>query len=190
MESLFDIWSRRDPEWEIRYQTSIMDVFCDYGRGRNSLQSARSKPFGAGYEVYILAFFIGLYFDQPKPLVEDKAKRKKFGWPIQKWGSIEARSGRCSYEKLQLFIFAALVARTDIDFIALDKGQITARKAVDQLTEKMEQYANFGFSFMAEKMEEDPNFFFKETAFLQLFLSFLKEDNGINEDKEDELEDL
>lgn len=27
MESLFDLWSRRDPNWEIRYQESIMDVF-------------------------------------------------------------------------------------------------------------------------------------------------------------------
>mgnify|MGYP003401403531 len=31
-----------------------------------------------------------------------------------------------------------------------------------------------------EKMEEDPNYFFKETAFLKLFLSFL------NDKKEDE----
>lgn len=175
MESLFDVWSRRDPDWETRYQESIMDVFCDYGRGRNALQSARSKPFGAGYEMFIMAFFIGLYFNQTKPLVEDRGKRKKFGWPIQKWGNIENRLGRCSYEKLQKFIFAALVARTDVDFIALDKGKITVRKAVDQLIEKMEQYANFGFSFIAEKMENDPNFFFKETAFLHLFLSFLND---------------
>ena len=53
MESLFDVWSRRDPDWETRYQESIMDVFCDYGRGRNALQSARSKPFGAGYETFM-----------------------------------------------------------------------------------------------------------------------------------------
>ena len=48
MESLFDLWSRRDPNWEIRYQESIMDVFCDYGKGRNSFQAARGKFFGAG----------------------------------------------------------------------------------------------------------------------------------------------
>lgn len=187
MESLFDTWSRRDPEWETRYQASIMDVFCDYGKGRNSLQSARSKPFGAGYEIYIIAFFIGLYFDQTKPLVEDRAKRKKFGWPIQKWGNIEFRLGRCSYEKLQKFIFAALVARTNVDLIALDKGELTLRKIADQLIEKMEQYANFGFSYMAEKMEEDPNCFFKETAFLRLFLSFLKKDGAKKDEGVEEL---
>lgn len=34
---------------------------------------------------------------------------------------------------------------TDIDLIALDKGEISVKKVVDQLMDKMEQYANFGF---------------------------------------------
>lgn len=159
MESLFEIWCRKDPNWETRYQESIMDVFCDYGKGRNSLQYARGKYFGAGYEMFIIAFFIGLYFDQTKPL-SDKVKR--FGWPIQKWGNIESRLGRSAYGKIQKFMFAALIARTDIDFIALDKEQISTRKAVDMLMDKMEQYANFGFSYISEKMEDDPNFFSKK----------------------------
>lgn len=184
MESLFEKWSMRDPNWEIRYQESIMDVFCDYGKGRNSLQAARGKYFGAGYEIFIIAFFIGLYFDQTKPLVEDKAKVKHFGWAIQKWGNIESRLGRIPYDKIQKFIFAALVARTDVDLIALDKGETTCRKVVDQLMDKMEQYANFGFSYIAEKMEEDPNYFFKETAFLRLFLSFLKKEEADADDGE------
>lgn len=185
MENLFDIWSRRDPNWEIRYQESVMDVFCDYGKGRNSLLSARGKYFGAGYEMFIIAFFIGLYFDQTKPL-SDKVKR--FGWPIQKWGNIECRMGRCPYDKIQKFMFAALIARTDIDFIALDKGQITSRKVVDMLMDKMEQYANFGFSFIAEKMEDDPNHFFKETAFLHLFLSFLRPSDKPDDEALEDLE--
>lgn len=188
MDSLFDIWSKRDPNWETRYQESIMDVFCDYGKGRNSFQSARGKYFGAGYEMFIIAFFIGLYFDQTKPLVEDKAKIKHFGWAIQKWGNIDMRLGRHTYDKIQKFMFAALVARTDIDLIALDKGQTTPRKVVDMLMDKMEQYANFGFSFISEKMEDDPNYFFKETAFLHLFLSFLKKEE--KKDNDDELEEL
>ena len=40
---------------------------------------------------------------------------------------------------------------TDIDLIALDKGEISVKKIVDQLMDKMEQYANFGFSYMQEK---------------------------------------
>lgn len=188
MESLYDAWSRRNPEWETRYQESIMDVFTDYGRGSSQYQSARGKYFGAGYEAYILAFFIGLYHDQTKPLIEDKAKRKTCGQPIQYWGNQENRLGRTSYGQIREYIFAALVAKTDIDLIALDKGETTVRKVVDQLIEKMEQYANFGFSYMQEKMEVDPNYFFKETAFLHEFLSFLKPKEDA--DDEEELEEL
>lgn len=155
-----------------------MDVFTDYGRGTTQYQSARGKTFGAGYEIFIIAFFIGLYSNRTKPLIEDKAKRKSYGQPIQYWGNQENRLGRTSYGKIREYIFAALVARTDIDLIALDKGEVTVRKVVDQLVEKMEQYANFGFSFMKEKMEVYPNYFFKDMAFLHTFLSFLNQDGN------------
>jgi hypothetical protein len=189
MESLYDVWSRRNPEWETRYQESIMDVFTDYGRGSSQFQQVRGKSFGAGYEAFIIAFFIGLYFDQTKPLVEDKAKRKTLGQPIQYWGNIENRDKRTSYGQIREYIFAALIAKTDIDLVALDKGEITVRKVVDLLIEKMEQYANFGFNYMQEKMEVDPNYFFKETAFLHVFLSFLKPEENKDVDDE-ELEEL
>ena len=61
MESLYELWGKRNPQWEKRYQDSILEVFSDYGKGVNKYQDARGKIFGAGYEMYILAFFIGLY---------------------------------------------------------------------------------------------------------------------------------
>ena len=82
-------------------------------------------------------------------------------------------------------MYAALIARTDIDFIALDKGDITPRKAVDMLMDKMEQYANFGFDFIEEKLEDNPNYFFKETAFLRVFLGFLNVEEAEPEDADD-----
>lgn len=186
MDSLFEAWGNRNPEWEERYQQSIMDVFTDYGRGTTQFQQARGKTFGVGYEIFIVAFFIGLYSGQTKQLVEDRTKRKTYGQPIRYWGNIENRLGRMSYGKIREYMFAALVARTDIDLIALDKGKITERKAVDQLIGKMEEYANFGFSFIQEKMEVNPNFFFNETAFLRVFLSFLDADK----EGEEPLEEL
>jgi hypothetical protein len=53
----------------------------------------------------------------------------------------------------------------------------------------MEQFANFGFDFIKEKLEEDTNYFFKESAFLNVFTSFLIENND-SEDDNDEPEDL
>ena len=44
---------------------------------------------------------------------------------------------------------------------------------------------NYGFDFMLEKLEENPNYFFKETAFLRVFLDFLKK-----EEDDDSLDDV
>ena len=98
------------------------------------------------------------------------------------WGNIETRTGRSAYPRIREYMFAALIARTDIDFIALEKGEITARSVVDKMIEKMEQYANFGFDFIQEKLEDDPNHFFKDTAFLTVFQSF------IHKEQESEIE--
>lgn len=184
METLYELWCKRNPEWEERYQNSVISVFADYGKGVNKYQEARAKIFGAGYEVFILAFFIGLYYNKTKALIADKEQRKHFGWPISNWGTGEARLGRKQYPRLREYMFAALVARTDIDYIALDKGEISQRDVVDDLITKMEEYANYGFDFIEEKLNQNPNYFFKETAFLRVFLNFLKKD------KEDERDDI
>lgn len=157
---------------EKRYEDSIIKNFCDYGRGATSLREDRGKVFGGGYEIFIVAFFMGLYFNQKRPLTGDTQKRKTFGQPIQYWGNLDSVKGRKAYPKLREYIFTALVTRTDIDFIALEKGEITSRKAVDLLMQTMEEYANWGFHFMEDKLIDDPNYFFHETAFLEVFLAF------------------
>lgn len=187
MDSLYDLWAKRSPQCETRYQDSVISVFADYGKGTNSITELKGKTFGAGYEVYILAFFIGLYSDQCKPLVDDASKRKDFGWAISNWGTQESRLGRISYPLLREYMFAALIAKTDVDLLALDKGDIKSSKIVDQLIDKMEQYANFGFDFIKDKLEDDPNYFFKDTAFLRVFLSFLP---GVSSESPDDNEDL
>ena len=187
MENLYELWGNRNPNWEKRYAESIIDVFTDYGRGTTQFSDDRGKIFGAGYEIFIIAFFIGLYSNQTKALTEDKSKIKSYGYPIKNWGNQENKLGRMSYSQIREYMFAALVARTDIDFIALDKGEITPQRVVDQLINKMEQYANFGFDYIHERMEEQPDCFFKEGAFLQLFLEFLnKEEQGSIDSNDDD----
>lgn len=173
MEKLYDLWANRNPEYEIKYDESIIKTFCDYGRGTTVFQEARGKIFGAGYEILIIAFFIGLYKKQRKPLVGDTSKRKILGQPIKFWGNLDSKPGRVSYSNIRKYMFAALVARSDVDFIALDKGDITNRKAVDILMTTMEEYINWGLDYIAEKMEDNPNYFFKDTAFLRVFLDML-----------------
>lgn len=181
MEGLYELWAKRNPQWELKYE-ELINTFTDYGKGVNQYQDVRGKVFGAGYEIYIIAFFIGLYFNKVKPIVADSSKRKGFGQIIQYWGNIEARNFRIPYPQIKEYIFAALVARTDVDLIGLDKGEISAKKIVDELIDKMEGYANYGFSYMSQTMEDNPDFFFKDGAFLKLFLPFMT----INEAEEDE----
>lgn len=190
METLYELWGKRNPNWEEKYQDSVISVFADYGKGVNKFNEVKGKTFGAGYEVFILAFFIGLYNNQTKPLIEDSSKIKNFGWAISNWGTQESRLGRIQYPRLREYMFAALIARTDINLIALDKGEIKPAKVVDQLIDKMEQYANFGFSFIKDKLEDDPNYFFKDTAFLRVFLSFLPNTSPEGPNDEDEIEEL
>lgn len=172
IEKLYDIWARRNPNWEKRYEDSVVKNFSDYGKGVTNLGEAKGKIFGAGYEIFIIAFFIGIYYNQRRKLIDDSTKIKSLGQPIQFWGNIDSVRGRKAYPKLREYIFVALVARTDIDLIALDKGEITARKVVDALMQTMEEYANWGFHFIEDKLIDNPNYFYKDTAFLEVFLSF------------------
>ena len=187
MESLFDAWGKKNPEWEKKYAELLMEPFTDYGRGTSQYTVSRGKIFGAGYEMFIIGFFIGLYFDKTRKLPDERSKRKHFGHPIMFWGSQDgkAKLGRTSYKKIQDYMFAALVAKTDIDFISLEKGDTNVNDVANSLISKMEEYANYGFHYLEDMLENDPNSLFKESAFLKIFTSFICEDK-----KEEEIENF
>lgn len=193
MESLFDAWGKKNPEWEKKYADLLMEPFTDYGRGTSQYTVSRGKIFGAGYEMFIIGFFIGLYFDKTRKLPDDRSKRKHFGHPIMFWGSQDGKSkiGRSSYKKIQDYMFAALVAKTDIDFVALDKGEIEVGEVAGIMIDKMEEYANYGFHYLEDMLEYDPNSLFKDSAFLNIFTSFISKGNKDEDDVEsfeDEIE--
>jgi hypothetical protein len=186
-EKLFEVWGRRNPEFETRYEDNIVRMFSDYSKGSSGLQESRGKLFGAGYEIYIIAFFIGLYFNKRRPMTLDPSKKKGFGHPIQYWGNLESRKGRKSYSKIREYMFVALVIKSNIDFISLDKGKITTKKATDILIETMEEYANYGFFYIEDKLTDNPDYFFRNSAFLDLFLNFISSSEA---EDDEELESL
>ncbi len=110
MQKIFDTWADRNVYWEIKYEDTILKTFSDYGRGASTFQEARGKIFGAGYEVLIVAFFLGLYNDKRKPLINDSSKRKVLGQPIKYWGNLDSKVGRIAYPQIRLYIFGALIA--------------------------------------------------------------------------------
>lgn len=169
-EKLIDIWGRRTPKFEKKYEQSVMRVISDYGVGASENTGAKGKILGAGYEPYILAFFIGLYSNKRLPLSEEIDDLKVLGQPLQYWGNLDSKKFRRAYPNLRTYIFIALVAKTDIDWIALDKGDIKVNTVVSQLIETMEEYANYGFSVMDDKLREDKGYFFSHRSFLDIFL--------------------
>ena len=125
MESLYESWAKRNPSWERRYQSTVVDVFCDYGKGVSSFLEARGKIFGAGYEIFIIAFFIGLYHNRTKPLIEDRDKKKVFGQAIQYWGNIENRIGRTSYGNIRRFDYIEDKLANDPNYYFSDVAFLT-----------------------------------------------------------------
>lgn len=184
-ESLIDIWGKRNPKFEKKYEDSVVRILSEYGVKANQTTSPRAKIFGNGYEPYIIAFFIGLYSNKKMPLSDDT---KTLGWPIQNWGNFEARNLRKAYPALRNYIFIALVAKTEIDWIALDKGEIEVNTVIANLVKTMEEYANYGFSVMEEKLNDDKGYFYSHRSFLDLFMQIInKSVEDVNDDSLEEL---
>ena len=55
---------------------------------------------------------------------------------------------------------------------------------VDTLIQTMEEYANYGFFYMEDKLTDNPDYFFRRSAFLDLFLNFLVDENEDDEELE------
>lgn len=187
-EPIFDIWGRRTPRFEKKYEQSVLRVISDYGIGASENTEAKGKILGAGYEAYIMAFFIGLYSEKKLPLSDDSDDLKVLGQPLDKWGNLDSKKFRKAYPKLRGYIFDALVAKTDIDWIALDKGTTKASAVVTKLISTMEEYANYGFAVMEEKIRDDKSYFFSQRAFLDLFMQ-LTEKTSSNEEQKSPADD-
>ncbi len=181
-EKLYDIWSRRNPKFEITYDGLIKD-YTDYGVGSSADREAKGKILGGGYEIYIYAFFIGLYSKRKRELVGEK---KVFGQPICFWGNLENRKGRKAYPRIRDYMFAILLAKVEFDIIALEKGRIDPADIATAMIRLMEEYANYGFYLMKQKIDENPNYFYKDIGFVQFMMDILKPASNTD----DEIESL
>ncbi len=167
--SLYELWGRKTPSYEKHYETEVIKPLTDFGKGTNETSDAKGKILGAGYEVLIMAFFIGLYSNVKRP-IDEYADIKDLGQPLQFWGNVDSKKGRKAYPRLREYIFIALVANTpDIDWLELDKGKWTPNETVTLLMDTMEQYINYGLSVILDKLEADDTYFVNQDAFLNLF---------------------
>jgi len=151
--------------------TSLSQKFGAEGEKKINL----GKHFSTNYELYTYAFFLGLYNNEFTP-IPDCEKKTDFSHHIQHWGSKTTVSTRKDFTNLQENMFIALFAKTDIDLVTLEKGELDEDDAVKSLIKSMESYTNGGLILIKEKLEENPNYFLQPTSFLKL----KKQDNVLS----------
>jgi hypothetical protein len=169
MENLFRVWASRIPKYDEKFRGTLFKSKANKGSERKDEELIESygKHFSRYYKLYIYAFFLGLYNDLFLEIKD--ATKVDFGWPIENWENRNSRGHDSSFD-LQEYMFVALVAKTDIDLIALDKGEIKVEKVVEQLIHTMESYTNGGLTLLEEKGQDNPNYHLDSTAFLDLIL--------------------
>jgi hypothetical protein len=179
MDNLFDKWKTKIPKYNLVFQESLFDAFSKKGGGSEKTKVNRGKHFSNNYELYIFAFFLGLYNEEFVPIPEN-SKKVDFSHSIQHWGSKSGRFERKDFTVLQEYIYSALIAKTDVDLIALEKGDVFEDDVAKALIQTMEGYTNGGLTLILEKLEENSNYFLQTTAFLNMILeSKLATQNGI-----------
>lgn len=168
MESLFDKWKTKIPKFSKEHDDLFKSLSQKYGaEGEKKL--SLGKHFSTNYELYMYAFFLGLYENEFTPIPKEE-KKIDFSHHIQHWGSKTTTSTREDFTNLQEFMFMALVSKTDLDLIALEKGDLSEDEAVKQLIATMEAYTNGGLNLIKDKLEDNPNYFLDPTSFLEMIL--------------------
>ena len=171
MKELYKEWGN---SMEAAYEEEYFDLiqeYCQYKSGSVDKREARGRTFHAGYEMYIYAFFLGLYIDIRTEL--KGPKKAGFRMPMNSWG-YTAQRDRDPYPDIQKYIFAALVAKTDIDLIAIDKGEVTVETGVKMLMKTLQEYANTGFKAIMGKLNEAPDYFRNEENFFNFIMQYAR----------------
>ncbi|MES2478299.1 MAG: hypothetical protein V4561_04385 [Bacteroidota bacterium] len=168
MNSLFDKWKTKIPKYSEVHKELFISLSQKFGaEGEKKINLG--KHFSTNYELYIYAFFLGLYNNEFAPIPEEE-KKIDFSHAIQNWGSKTTITTRKDFTKLQEHMFIALVAKTEMDLIALEKGDLSEDDAVKNLLKTMESYTNGGLILIREKTDENPNHFLNPTSFLDMIL--------------------
>ena len=168
MKNLFEKWKTKIPKYSDAHKDLFISLSQKFG-AEGEKKVNLGKHFSTNYELYIYAFFLGLYNNKCNP-IPDGEKKIDFSHHIQHWGSKTTVSIRKDFTKIQENMFMALLAKTEIDLLSLEKGELEEDDAVKSLIKTMESYTNGGLIMIKEKTEENSNYFLQPTSFLNLIL--------------------
>lgn len=169
MENLFDKWKTKIPKFSLEFKETLFKSLSEKYGAEGDKKVSLGKHFSTNYELYTYAFFLGLYKNEHSPIPAN-VKKDDFSHHIMAWGSKSTSPGRKDFTKLQEYIFASLIAKSNIDFLALDKGEITEDEVVKELIATMEAYTHGGLTLIKERLEDDSSYFLNPTSFLDLIV--------------------
>lgn len=168
MNNLFFKWRTKIPKYSNQHRDLFLSFSEKYGvEGEKKLNLG--KHFSTNYELYIYAFFLGLYNNEFTPIPIDD-KKVDFSHHIQHWGSKSTIQIRKDFTNLQEYIFMAVMAKSNIDLLALERGDIEEELAVKTLIHTLESYTNGGLNLIKDKLNDNPNYFLQQTSFLNMIL--------------------
>lgn len=159
MNYLKILWADRTPNYDSSYQ-SIFDKLANKGNEGGDKEEKTietGKIFATQYEMYIYAFFLGLYANEQ----QESTTKANFGHKISEWGKKNRRSNRESFLEIQDFMFISLITNSDINFIELEQSsdEVDTKKAVSKLIDLMESYTNGGLQLIKDKLELNESYF-------------------------------
>lgn len=165
--NLYDSWKQsRALKYESLFHEPIVNSFCQWHSGSDNGRDEKGRIFNAGYEVFIYAFFIGLYREDRRPL---NGSTRSFSMEIFRLGDVkEKNTNRRKYVAIQRYIFAALIAKSDIDLVKYDKGNLPTEDAVSILMNTLNEYANGGFYYINSILAQQDDFFTSSENVLSL----------------------
>lgn len=151
----------RSPVYLEQYRSSIIDRFSNVGKTGDEGVYKAGKTFHRVYEVYMYALIVGLRKDYKLPLPAG-GKTVPF-IEIKIWQPREVVE----------FIIASLIARSDIDFNAIeDMDEKEVEEEITKLKKLMEEYAHGGFELLERAINEDSYRFDNDD---KAFIDFLDE---------------
>ncbi|MEJ5051010.1 hypothetical protein WH221_14365 [Chryseobacterium culicis] len=169
MDNLFEKWKTKIPQYDEIFKATVFEPLSKKFGAEGEKKISLGKTFSNNYELYIYAFFLGLYSDEYIS-INKNTKKENFSYPIMSWGSKTNISTRKDFTKIQEYIFIALMAKTDIDLIALDKGEVSEDQVIKDLITTMESYTNGGLTLIKEKLEDNPGYLINPTSYLDMIV--------------------
>ena len=159
-------WANRVPKYSKKHKDLFDSLSQKYG-AEGDRKASLGKHFSNNYELYMYAFFLGLYKEEFE-LISEEEDKDDFSYAIHLWGRKSTRLDREDFTDLQDYMFMASFVKSDFDFIELEKGNLSIGKAVRSIISATEGYANGGLQLIKEMLEEDANAFLAPTALMTI----------------------